>query len=113
VTIFSKIPLKLSVLCYNKDILFLEISMPAIRQYEDLRNNYNEISELCHKYSEPVFITRDGTGDLVVMSTETYELLSGKYELFNSINEGLDQIKNGKLKPMREAIKTIREEVNQ
>ena len=50
--------------------------MPTIRPSADLRNNYSEISELCHQYAEPVFITKNGTGDLAVMSIEAYELLA-------------------------------------
>jgi prevent-host-death family protein len=86
--------------------------MPTIRPSADLRNNYNEISELCHEYLEPVFITKNGTGDLAVMSIETYELLAGKIELYNFIEQGLDQVKNGKVKPMKNTIKSIREEIN-
>jgi len=86
--------------------------MPLIRPSADLRNNYNEISELCHEYSEPVFITKNGTGDLVVMSIETYELLSGKLELYSLIETGLDNIKKKKTKPMKDAIKSIRAQIN-
>jgi PHD/YefM family antitoxin component YafN of YafNO toxin-antitoxin module len=86
--------------------------MPTIRPSADLRNNYNEISELCHEYAEPVFITKDGTGDLAVMSMETYELLTGKLELYSIINEGLEQAKSGKTSPMKEFLKTIREQVH-
>jgi prevent-host-death family protein len=87
--------------------------MPTIRPSADLRNNYNEISELCHEYSEPVFITKNGTGDLAVMSIETYELLAGKLELYSLINEGLDQHKQGKVKPMKESMQFIRSRLNQ
>ena len=38
-----------------------------------LRNNYNEISEYCKKTGEPIFLTKNGKGDLVVMSLETFE----------------------------------------
>jgi PHD/YefM family antitoxin component YafN of YafNO toxin-antitoxin module len=85
--------------------------MPTIRPSADLRNNYNEISGLCHEYSEPVFITKNGTGDLAVMSIETYELLTGKLALYSLINEGLDQAKHGKIKPMKEAISAIRSKI--
>jgi prevent-host-death family protein len=85
--------------------------MPTIRPSADLRNKYNEISELCHEYQEPVFITKNGTGDLAVMSIETYELLRGRLELYSLINEGLEQTKNGKIKPMKESIKNIREQI--
>jgi len=86
--------------------------VPTIRPSADLRNNYNAISELCHEYSEPVFITKNGTGDLAVMSIETYELLTGKLELYSLIDEGLDQHKHGKVKPMKESIQFIRSRLN-
>ena len=85
--------------------------MPTIRPSADLRNKYNEISELCHEYQEPVFITRNGTGDLAVMSIETYEFLAGKLELNTLIKEGLVQAKEGRVKPMNGAIKSIREKM--
>ena len=86
--------------------------MPTIRPSADLRNNYSEISDLCHKYAEPVFITKNGTGDLAVMSIETYELLAGKFELYNLIDQGIDQLKNGKVKSMKTSIKSIRENIH-
>ncbi|MCI8284665.1 MAG: type II toxin-antitoxin system Phd/YefM family antitoxin [Firmicutes bacterium] len=46
--------------------------MPQIRPITDLRNT-TEISELCHAKNEPLFITKNGYGDLVIMSIETYE----------------------------------------
>ena len=85
--------------------------MPVIKPSADLRNNYNEVSELCHKYPEPVFITKNGKGDLAVMSIATYELLAGKQELYSRIGEGLDQVEQGKIKPMRKTIKSIRSQL--
>ena len=55
--------------------------MPKIRSSADLRNHYNEISTFCHDYAEPVFITKNGKGDLAVMSIETYEALTSRFEL--------------------------------
>ena len=49
--------------------------MPHIRPITDLRNT-TEISELCHAKNEPIFITKNGYGDLVVMSMEAYEALT-------------------------------------
>jgi len=85
--------------------------MPTIRPSADLWNNYNEISELCHEYSEPVFITKNGTGDLVVMSIESYEFLAGRQELRKLVDEGFTQVKEGRVKPMRGTIKSIREKM--
>jgi len=71
--------------------------MPAIRKSADLRNKYGEISDFCHNYGEPIFITKNGQGDLAVMSIETYGELIGKLDLYQSIQIGLNQIRNGKL----------------
>lgn len=49
--------------------------MPQIRPITDLRNT-TEIAELCHAKNEPIFITKNGYGDLVIMSMETYEALT-------------------------------------
>lgn len=72
--------------------------MPTIRPSADLRNNYNEISDFCHTYSEPVFITKNGKGDLAIMSIEEYEKLSGRYELYQMLDKGMNDIRNGKTK---------------
>lgn len=47
--------------------------MAIIRPCADLRNNYNEISKICHETKEPMYITKNGTNDLVVLSDEAYE----------------------------------------
>ena len=47
--------------------------MALIRPCADLRNNYNEISKICHKTNEPIYITKNGSNDLVVLSNEAYE----------------------------------------
>lgn len=47
--------------------------MALIRPCADLRNNYNEISKICHETKEPMYITKNGTNDLVVLSDEAYE----------------------------------------
>ena len=71
--------------------------MPAIRKSADLRNNYSEISEFCHNYREPIFITKNGQGDLAVMSISHYEELIGRLELYQAIQIGLNQIENGEI----------------
>ena len=82
--------------------------MPTIRSSADLRNSYNEISTFCHNYSEPVFITKNGKGDLAVMSIEAYENLVGKFELYGLIQEGLTDVAEGKTRPFSEAMSDIR-----
>lgn len=85
--------------------------MPKIRPSSDLRNKYNEISEFCHKYSEPVYITKNGTGDLAVMSIEVYERLVGKFELYKLLDEGLDAIKDNKVALAEDVFEKIEREL--
>lgn len=85
--------------------------MPTIRASADLRNNYNEISEICHRYNEPIFITKNGKGDLAVMSIEAFEKLNSRFELYTLINEGLNDIANGDVKPLDEAMAEIKAEL--
>lgn len=81
--------------------------MPNIRPSSDLRNKYNEISEFCHKYSEPVYITKNGQGDLAVMSIETYEKLVGKFELYKLLDDGLEAMKKRKVVPAEDVFEKI------
>ena len=82
--------------------------MPIIRSSADLRNSYNEISNFCHNYSEPVFITKNGKGDLAVMSIEAYERLMGRFELYGLIQEGLEDVAAGNTRPFSEAMSDLR-----
>ena len=68
--------------------------MPQIRPITDLRNT-NEISEACHKQQEPIFITKNGYGDLVVMSMETYERQMFLVEVYKKLSEAEEQITQG------------------
>lgn len=61
--------------------------MPLIRPMSDLRNRTNDISELCHKEDQPVFITKNGKGDLVVMSEAHYERIYSLLELYQKLSE--------------------------
>ena len=90
-------------------LYFKEVNiMPTIRSSADLRNSYNEISSFCHQYGEPVFITKNGKGDLAVLSIEAYEQLLGRFELYGLLQEGLDDIKTGNTRPFEEALSEIR-----
>lgn len=82
--------------------------MPSIRPSSDLRNKYNEIARFCHQYSEPVYITKNGQGDLAVMSIETYERLIGKFELYKLLDVGVDAMKAKKVRLFSEAIDDIK-----
>lgn len=70
--------------------------MPQIRPITDLRNT-NDISELCHSSMEPIFITKNGYGDLVVMSMDKYDELIRKAELYEKLALAEQQMEKGEL----------------
>ena len=55
--------------------------MPQIRPVSELRNNFAEISKIVHENGEPVFLTKNGYGDMVVMSIEEYERMLLRSEI--------------------------------
>lgn len=64
--------------------------MAIIRPCADLRNNYNEISKICHKTKEPIYITKNGSNDLVILSNEAYEAM--EKQAFEVIEEKIDKL---------------------
>lgn len=82
--------------------------MPQIRPITDLRNT-NEISEICHARQEPIFITKNGYGDLVVMSIETYEAMVETAKTDAAITEAeTDFEQNGQLFDAKETLAALR-----
>ncbi|MBQ1814944.1 MAG: type II toxin-antitoxin system Phd/YefM family antitoxin [Ruminococcus sp.] len=82
--------------------------MPQIRPITDLRNT-TEISELCHAKKEPVFITKNGYGDLVVLSIEAYEELMEALHTDASIREAEQELADGEqLLDARKALLSLR-----
>jgi PHD/YefM family antitoxin component YafN of YafNO toxin-antitoxin module len=85
--------------------------MPVIRSSTELRNSYNEISAFCHEKREPIFITKNGQGDLAVMSIEIFEQLNGKLELYRLLDEGRAAVKAGKKRPLADVMEDIKQEI--
>lgn len=82
--------------------------MPQIRPITDLRNT-TEISELCHARREPLFITKNGYGDLVVMSIETYEEMMETARIDAAISEAEQEYAtDGVLLNAREVLASLR-----
>ena len=59
--------------------------MPIIKPISSLRNKTREIATLCHEQDEPVYLTTNGEGDLVVMSIEHYEKMNSTIDLFEKL----------------------------
>ena len=68
--------------------------MLQIRPITDLRNT-TEISEMCHQNHEPIYITKNGYGDLVVMSIEAYEKQLAKAVLYAKLADAEKQVAEG------------------
>ena len=108
--------------------------MPTTITCAELRDNYNEISRICHETKEPVYITKDGQNDLVVLSDEVYhqecedkkmqekiyemfykeypDVESFKKDVYEKIEIGLKQAKEGLGTPAREFFKEMEEKYN-
>ena len=81
--------------------------MPQIRPITDLRNT-TEISDICHAKREPVFITKNGYGDMVIMSMQTYEEQLARLDMYTKIAEGKAQADNGQLLDGPSTMKKLR-----
>ena len=82
--------------------------MPQIRPITDLRNT-TEISELCHARREPLFITKNGYGDLVEMSIEAYEEMFETARTDAAIAQAEKEFaSSGELLDAREALSSLR-----
>lgn len=69
--------------------------MPSIRPISDLCNHANEISDFCRQTREPVYITRNGTGDMVVVSIEEYERQQALIGLYGKLAVAEEEIASG------------------
>lgn len=69
--------------------------MANIRPISDLRNKSHEISEICHETGEPVYITKNGEDDLVVLSVAAYERDQARLELYRLLDEAESDVRTG------------------
>lgn len=86
--------------------------MPEIRPVSDLRNNFTEISRIVHETSEPVFLTKNGYGDMVVMSIEAYEQRLFESDVYFKLREAQWEAKtNGQRLDHDEVFSGLKEEI--
>lgn len=69
--------------------------MPIIRPVSDLRNHFSRISEEVHSRQEPVFLTKNGSGDMVVMSLEYFEKQMARLDLYEKLHTAEAEILSG------------------
>ena len=82
--------------------------MPQIIPIRDLKNT-SEISDLCHSNEEPVFITKNGYGDMVIMSIETYEKTMFMNDVYKKLENAEKYVASGDVQDALESLKLIRE----
>ncbi len=81
--------------------------MPQIIPIKDLKNT-SEISDMCHKSEEPIYITKNGYGDMVIMSMETYDEAMHRLFVYKDVEVSEQQIENGQVKDARTALAGMR-----
>ena len=81
--------------------------MPQIIPIKDLKNT-SEISEMCHKTDEPIYVTKNGYGDMVIMSMEIYESTMRQIAMYRDIEISEKQVEAGKVKDARIALSETR-----
>ncbi len=84
------------------------LSMPQIIPIKDLKDT-SGISELCHSTKEPIYITKNGYGDMVLMSIELFEEQRKKWEMYSEIELSEEQIAQGKTKNAKDALASVRQ----
>jgi PHD/YefM family antitoxin component YafN of YafNO toxin-antitoxin module len=82
--------------------------MPQIIPIKDLKNT-SEISRMCHVVKEPIYITKNGYGDMVIMSIEMYENTMKRLNMYRDLELSEKQIELGKTKDARESLGRLRE----
>ena len=82
--------------------------MPKIIPIKDLKNT-SEISDMCHKTEEPIYVTKNGYGDMVLMSMETYEKNLFLANVYGKLEEAKEDMRNGRYSSVEDAISRIRE----
>ena len=81
--------------------------MPQIIPIKDLKNT-SEISDMCHKSDEPIYITKNGYGDMVIMRMEIYESVMQRFSMYKDIEVSEKQIETGQVQDARIALREMR-----
>ena len=85
--------------------------MPVIVPVRDLKDT-NKISELCNREKRPVFVTKNGYGDMVIMSMAYYEEALGRNAVYAKLEEARADVATGRVKPLRTTIARQRAKFN-
>ncbi len=88
--------------------------MPIIKPISALRNKSRKISELAHRANEPIFITKNGEGDMVVLSIARYTQMQQKLDLFAKLAVAHDQkAKGDRGRALSAVVKDLRKKIRE
>lgn len=85
--------------------------MPQIIPIRDLKNT-SQISHICHESKEPIFVTKNGYGDMVIMSMEVYKGKMFMLDVYDKLMAAEEQLKEGKVLDAETSLKSIKEKYN-
>lgn len=81
--------------------------MSRIISINELKNT-SEISDMCHKAEESIYITKNGYGDMVIMSMKNYEITMRRIAMYHEIEISEQQIKKDQVKDARKSLRETR-----
>ena len=85
--------------------------MPKVIPICDLQNT-SEISSMCNSSADPIFITKDGFSDMVIMSVKTYEEKLFFYDVYKKLDEAETDISLGNTSPAYDSLKKLKAKYN-
>ena len=85
--------------------------MPHIIPIRDLKNT-GAIAQMCREFDEPIFVTKNGYGEMVIMSMKMYEEKMYMQNVYNKLAEAEAEAATGQIKNARDSLKRLREKHN-
>lgn len=82
--------------------------MTPVVAHTDLTSNYKMISQYCNSNNTAMYVTNNGVQELAVMSASAYKKLVSRLEMYALLKDGLDDIHEHKLIPLKESLANIR-----
>jgi len=104
----------LSISWYNCGTIKSQRELNVMSQIIPIRDlkNTSKISQMCHASDEPIFVTKNGYGDMVIMSIKTYEEKMFMLDIYNKLSAAEQQFEKGETLDGEASLKSIREKYN-
>ena len=80
-----------------------------IKYFKKQKNTTLLFSELCHRTDGPIYITKSGYGDMVLMSMESFEKIVRRFKMYEDMELAEKQLKEGESKDAKASLSAMRE----